>query len=450
MNRLCMGCMREYDDRYNTCPHCGYKRGTPAEHAYQMTPGTVIRNRYIIGKVLGVGGSGITYIAWDYTMARRVAIKEYLPSDFVTRSPGQTQVIAFSFESTQDFGKGIEQFIDEARRLAQFGSVSGVVQTFDCFIENGTSYFVMEYLEGMTLKAYLERYGNMTVEHALPVILQLASIMEVVHEHGVLHRDIAPDNIYVLNPDNPTRLRVKLLDFGAARYAPKGAGKGLPVILKPGYAPEEQYSSLGNQGEWTDVYALAATFYKMLTGKTPMDAMARSVNDELKKPSRLGVQIPAPVEHALMNALHVKAEDRTPSMRKFAEELLAEKNTLKRTAPRKKEEFSGRKWFQGAKGVGIAILAALWALMNVTFMDVQMIAGESQLDSGMARVPNVVNKDVAEAERILRREHLERIRYRNIYSDDVPEHVIFYQEIPQNAVVKKNTPLVVWVSRGVR
>ncbi len=450
MNRLCMGCMKEYDDRYNICPHCGYERGTPAEQVYHIAPGTVLHNRYIMGRVLGFGSFGVTYIGWDYTMERRVAIKEYLPSEFVTRTPGETQVVTFSGEQTQQFGEGLERFIDEARRLAQFGSVGGIVQIFDCFIENGTSYIVMEYLEGMTLKAYLEQYGNMTVEQALPVILQLASAMEAVHGHGILHRDIAPDNIYVLNPDEPDCLRVKLLDFGAARFVSTRHSKSLSVILKPGYAPEEQYRSRGDQGEWTDVYALAATFYKMLTGETPEDSMERSAKDELKKPSKLGVWIPPSVENALMNALHIKIEDRTQSMREFAEELLAEQIPLRKPTVEKKDKLHVSKWFLGAAGVGMAMLVAAGVLINARVIDVHLSAGESRLGFGMTRVPNVVNKEADEAELILKKERLDMVRDRAVYSDYVPENVICYQGIRENAAVKKNTPLVVWVSKGVQ
>ena len=188
----------------------------------------------------------------------------------------------------------------------------------DCFEANNTSYIVMEYLDGESLKEKIEREGKLSLDYSKDIILKIASAMKKVHKEGIIHRDIAPDNIYILKDGT-----VKILDFGAARYATTKHSKSLSVIIKPGYAPEEQYRSRGDQGTWTDVYALAATFYKMITGITPEDAMERSVNDKLKKPSKLGLNIPKPTETAIMNALNLRIEDRTKNMDEFEEELRA-------------------------------------------------------------------------------------------------------------------------------
>lgn len=145
MNRLCMGCMQEYDDKFEVCPHCGYAFNTPAKQSYHIPPGSVLEQRYIVGKVLGFGGFGVTYLGWDYLMERKVAIKEYLPSEFATRMPTQQKVTVYSGEKEEQFKEGLAKTLDEARRLAKFEAVPGIVQIYDCFEANGTSYIVMSF-----------------------------------------------------------------------------------------------------------------------------------------------------------------------------------------------------------------------------------------------------------------------------------------------------------------
>lgn len=448
MNRLCMGCMREYDDRFNVCPHCGYEFNTPPKQSYHIPPGSVLQQRYIVGRALGFGGFGITYIGWDYVMARKVAIKEYLPSEFATRMPTQLKVTVYSGEREEQYKEGLIKTMEEARRLAKFESVPGIVQIYDCFEENGTSYIVMEFLEGMSLKDYLAEKGNMTPEQALPVVLQIAAAMEAVHKTGILHRDIAPDNIYVLNPDEPDSLRVKLLDFGAARYATTKHSKSLSVIIKPGYAPEEQYRSRGDQGTWTDVYALAATFYKMLTGVTPEDAMERSVKDEVKKPSRMGIKISKPTETALMNAMHVKIQDRTQTMEEFSQELMAAEVKERAVTKDKQAVASIPKWFLAVAGVTLAVGAAAAVLMMTGVIKFRINSGASHLEKNMVRVPNVVNQDADVAETVLAEESLGMSRDKMVYSTEIPLNMVSYQEIKENTSVEKNTTIVVWISKG--
>ncbi|MCD8083701.1 MAG: PASTA domain-containing protein [Clostridiales bacterium] len=448
MNRLCMGCMKEYDDRFEVCPYCGYAFDTPAEQSYHIPPGTVLENKYIVGKVLGFGGFGITYVGWDYLMQRKVAIKEYLPGEFATRMPTQIPVTIYSGEKEEQYKEGLAKTIEEARRLARFESVPGIVQIYDCFEANNTSYIIMEFLEGMTLKDYLKQHGRMSPEQAIHVTKQIASAMESVHREGILHRDIAPDNIYVLNPDEPDDLRVKLLDFGAARYATTKHSKSLSVIIKPGYAPEEQYRSRGDQGTWTDVYALAATLYKMLTEVTPEDAMERSVKDELKKPSKMGVKLSKPTETALMNALHIKTQDRTQTMEDFLTELSAAE--VKERAVTKDKTDVGRIpiWIPILSGVVILAVAAGIVLMATGIIRFHMNTSTAHMEENMVRMPNVVNEDADEAETILADENLGMSRDRMEFSEEIPENLISYQEVPANSVVAQGTEVVVYISKG--
>ena len=448
MNRLCMGCMQEYDDRLDRCPHCGYAFNTPPKQSYHIAPGSILEGRYIVGKVLGFGGFGVTYLGWDYLMERKVAIKEYLPSEFATRMPTQQKVTVYSGDKEEQFKEGLRKTLDEARRLAKFETVPGIVQIYDCFEANGTSYIVMEFLEGVSLKEYLAEHGKMTAEQAIPVILQIASAMEEVHKAGILHRDIAPDNIYVLNPDEPDALQVKLLDFGAARYATTKHSKSLSVIIKPGYAPEEQYRSRGDQGTWTDVYALAATFYKMLTGVTPEDAMERSVKDEVKRPSKLGIKIGKPVETALMNAMNVKIQDRTQTMEDFSQELQAAEVKERKRTKDKTDVGSVPRWVFVAAGGAIVAVAVAAALMLTGVIQFRIRSDSATLEADIVRVPNVVNHLADEAETILEDHDLGMSRDKMVYSKEIPQDMVSYQELKENTAVEKYTTLVVWISMG--
>ncbi len=445
-----MGCMNMYDDQLDTCPYCGYQFDTPPELPFHLEPGSILEQRYVVGRALGFGGFSVTYIGYDFLMERKVAIKEYFPGEFATRMPNQKNVTVYSGDREEQFNEGLQKTLDEARRLARFESVPGIVQIYDCFEENGTSYIVMEYLEGMTLDSYIDEHGKMPVDQALSVTLQIAEAMQAVHKTEILHRNIAPDNIFVLNPDDPDHLQVKLFDFGAARYATTKHSKSLSVLIEEGYSPEEQYRSRGDQGPWTDVYALAATMYKMITGITPQGAMERSVKDELKKPSKLGVKISKPMETALMNALNVKIQDRTQTMQDFADELMAAEVKERKITKTRNDVGAIPRWVFGLAGGVIALVAVLAVLILTGIIPVGIGWGHSELESYMARVPNVVNQDADEAETLLAVEGLGMNRERAAYSEEVPANLISYQEIPAGSVVEKETPVMVWISLGER
>ena len=285
-----------------------------------LPPGTELNNRYVIESLLGHGGFGITYAAHDQTLNVRVAVKEYLPRQLATRGEGQTKVSVYSGEARQQYDYGLRKFMEEAQSVARFAHHPNVVSARDYFTANGTAYMVMEYVEGVTLKEYVaKKGGRISFEEAKGIMMPVMDALREVHQAGMLHRDISPDNIYIT-----TSAQVKILDFGAARYFAGEQSKSLSVILKPGYAPEEQYRSSGKQGSWTDVYAVGATIYKVLTGKTPADALDRKEEDTLEPPSRLGVSIPAPAEQALLQALSVNAGQRFQSMGEFQQALLGD------------------------------------------------------------------------------------------------------------------------------
>ena len=267
---------------------------------------------------LGHGGFGITYAAHDKILNVRVAIKEYLPRQLATRAEGRTQVSMFTGEARQQYDYGLRKFLEEAQSVARFAHHPNVVSARDYFEANGTAYMVMEYVEGVTLKEYLaKKGGRISFEEAKGIMMPVMDALREVHQAGMLHRDISPDNIYIT-----TTAQVKILDFGAARYFAGEQSKSLSVILKPGYAPEEQYRSNGKQGAWTDVYATAATLYRAITGQTPPEALDRMAEDTLAPPSRLGVNILPPAEQALLKALAVNAGQRFQSMGEFQQALM--------------------------------------------------------------------------------------------------------------------------------
>ncbi|MCI9590228.1 MAG: PASTA domain-containing protein [Lachnospiraceae bacterium] len=449
MKTRCMGCMEEFEDQFDICPYCGYVKGTPAREAYHIIPGTVLHERYIIGKVLGFGGFGITYLGYDRLLNMKVAIKEYMPSEFSTRMPTQTVVTVYSGEKEEQFQAGLKNIIEEAKRLAKFQNEPDIVHVFDCFQENNTAYIIMEYLEGETLKERLQKAGKLPLEEAMPIVLTVLMALQKVHKEGIIHRDVAPDNIYLLNDGG-----VKLCDFGASRYATTKYSKSLSVIIKPGYAPEEQYRSRGDQGPWTDVYALAATFYKMLTGVTPEDAMERKAKDNVKRPSKMGVQIPKNIETAIMNAMNVKIADRTQSAMEFEQELLAAEVKEREVTKDKDPGLSVPKWIlAGAGGIvaGMIVLAVLIGTgvikMNTSFFNI-----ESKINDGQVRVPNLINEYVDEAQTQCDEIGLQmRVADNKEYDKVIPADKILLQN-PSNKevqVMAKGGEIVVTICGGI-
>jgi len=306
------------------CPRCGYKEGSALESLLHLSPGTILDGKYLLGRALGQGGFGITYIAWDTTLNIKLAIKEYLPQQLATRIHGQSTVTVYKTSLSDQFIYGLSKFLEEARALARFIEHPNVVSVRDFFEANGTAYLVMNYLEGLTLEQYLAgRGGKITVDEALEIFVPVLDALKEVHSIGMLHRDISPDNLLV-----NTRGQVVLIDFGAARQAMGEKSRSLSVIMKAGYSPVEQYQSKGKQGPWTDIYALAATFYRSITAHKPPESVERITEDLLKPPSYYGIEMEAVKEEALIRALSVKAADRFKDVESFREKLISEETVV--------------------------------------------------------------------------------------------------------------------------
>ena len=403
MSQRCLGCMELFGDGVSVCPHCGHAVGTHAEEAIHMTPGTVLHNRYIIGRVLGYGGFGVTYIGWDKNLEQKVAIKEYLPSEFSTRTPGQSRVTIFEGDKNEQFRDGLEKFVEEAKHLAKFQNEPGIVKIFDGFEENETAYLVMEYLDGETLKSYLKRNRTIPEDKAVEMILPVLNSLQTVHEAGLLHRDIAPDNIFLTKNGD-----VKLIDFGASRYATTSHSRSLTVIIKPGYSPEEQYRSRSDQGPWTDVYAIAATLYKMITGKTPPDAMERRAKyenqnkDILEEPHKIDKRISINRENAILNAMNVRIEDRTQDIATFIKDLNADPPVKRVYGKIKKIDiYAWPLWLKILIPSMISVIFVVGALLLTGVIKLSNFTENIVIPEGVVAVPDVEGKQRDDAIRIL-------------------------------------------------
>lgn len=310
---LCYNCFAQRESPEGPCPYCGFDLEENAKKfPVALRAGTVLNDRYIVGRVLGQGGFGITYLAFDTQLQAKVAVKEYMPNEIATRIEGTTVSVAMETKA-DDFTYGAERFQEEARTLAKFighPNIAGVSSYFDA---NDTSYFVMDYIEGVSFKNYIANNGGrVSVEETLNVMIPVLRALTAVHAEGFIHRDVTPDNIYISKDGN-----VKLLDFGSARYSIGDKSKSLDVILKVGYAPKEQYIRRGRQGPYTDVYSCAACFYAALTGVLPPESLERLDQDELVPVSQAGIDIPDWLDRAILKGLAVQPEDRFQSAAEF-------------------------------------------------------------------------------------------------------------------------------------
>jgi len=274
----CYGCMQLHDGDF--CPHCGWPNDKNNE-PHQLPVGTVLRDQYVVGRVLGQGGFGITYLGWDRHLESAVCIKEYFPNHAVSRDcTVSTQVHCHTEQGAAAYRASKERFLREGKILAQFREIPEIVSIYGFFEENDTVYIVMEYIKGMDLAHYVyHKGGRLSADETFRILKPVMEALAQVHRAELVHRDIAPDNI-MLHP----RGGAKLLDFGAARMVEnadveRGLDRSTEAIVKHGFAPMEQYQTRGNLGPWTDVYAMCATVYYCLTGQIPPEATTRMMGE---------------------------------------------------------------------------------------------------------------------------------------------------------------------------
>lgn len=450
MSKRCLGCMELFGDEFQICPHCGYIVDTPAEEAIHIEPGALLHDRYIIGKVLGYGGFGVTYLGWDGKLEQKVAIKEYLPGEFSTRMPGQSQVTVFNGEKNEQFHDGLKKFVEEAKHLAKFKNESGIVKIFDSFEENDTAYIIMEYLDGETLTAYLKQVKTIPEDEAVAMMMPVMESLQIVHEEGLLHRDIAPDNIFLTKSGE-----VKLIDFGASRYATTSHSRSLTVIIKPGYSPEEQYRSRGDQGPHTDVYALSATLYKMITGKTPPDAMERRAKyetqnkDILEDPHKLTKGISKNRENAIMNALNVRIEDRTPDIPTFIKEINADPPAKRVYGKIKKIDlYSWPIWLKILVPAVLSLVIVFGVLLSTGIVDFSLFTEEIVIPEGVVTVPDVEGMYKDEAISAIEASQLLASTDGTFESEYIPAGKIVLQTPMGGSYMNKNSSVLLMVSSG--
>lgn len=330
----CPTCASPLKGFETTCPACGTSL-TPAVSP-NLPLQTRLAGRYVVDEVLGQGGFGITYRATDTALQRPVALKEFFPdgsSRQATRLVPPTSLGGLGFEEAR------KRFIDEARTLAQFAH-PGIVKVFDVFEENGTAYLVMELLQGETLGQRIARLGRLSEQEVLETAFKVAGALQIVHQAGLLHRDIKPDNLFLTDD------RVILIDFGAAREFAQGRTVAHTRMVTPGYAPLEQYASSAKLGPYTDIYALGATLFHALTGKAPPAATDRATGVALPTLPRGTSPV---LVNLLSRSLGMKVSERPATVQQLLDSLNSPTaasqpaSTPSRPTPRK----SRRGWARG-------------------------------------------------------------------------------------------------------
>ena len=314
---ICLDCFATLE-KSGVCPVCGSKDGEHTNPPPALAKRELLNNRYLLASVLGMGGFGVTYLAYDMAESKKVAVKEFFPKGYAVREAGETRVGIATPEAISSFNHWLKAFVEEARILLRIKSLHGVVKLEDFFQANNTAYIVTDYLEGESLRSYLTVRGHKIAwTEALNVLRPIAESLHISHESGVIHKDVSPENIQIVQ-----NKYVKLIDFGAAALYKRTSEEKPFMVLKAGYSPIELYKPLTYaQGPWTDVYQIGATLFNCVTGYIPAGATERMEHDLLPKPSALGIAMPEYVENAIMKALALRPEDRQQTMLELMQEL---------------------------------------------------------------------------------------------------------------------------------
>lgn len=281
---------------------------------------TKLQERYEILKVNGEGNFGITYIGWDCLLESKVAIKEFFPVSRVRRdvSKGETEVYVFQ---EKEYEQILEKYLEEARKLSKLNQIDGIVSIRDFFYANHTAYIVMDYIEGTSIRDYIQENGTVSEHEVKQMLKPIFSSLSKIHEQGIIHRDISADNIMITDDNH-----VILVDFGSARQINLDEDKSMTVMIKRGYSAPELYRSHGEQGPYTDVYAVCATIYYMLTGKSPDEAIDRILEDETESLVKMkGVRASKEFRRNVMKGISLKAKERFATMKELENALYTEK-----------------------------------------------------------------------------------------------------------------------------
>lgn len=396
--RICFACMREYNNTNNTCPYCGYVHGTPQEDEVMLAQGTVLQGKYLIGKAIGRGGFGITYVGYNLILKQKIAIKEFFPRGYADRK-GADRISVVSSSNEKIYEKSKKRFITEAQTLANFNAVSGIVSIYDCFEENGTAYIVMEYLEGMTLDTYKKTVDKMDFETVKRIASSVCDTLALIHSRGIIHRDISPDNIFYCNNGE-----IKLIDFGTVKQSFSSGSESSLIIVKHGYTPIEQYSDTGHITQQSDIYSLGATIYFLLTDIVIQAASGRICDDKVVPLAQIRKDVTENFSAAVMKAISINAADRFSSADEFKRammnydsstvymptELLSQPVVMQKDIKPEKAEESGKK---RKLIIPIAVLGIVLIIFAVVFLAGGKSKKDNKNDIG---VNNTESKDVSD------------------------------------------------------
>lgn len=314
--KLCFGCMMKTDYHNGICQRCGYNENVAVNAAF-LQPGLELAGRYIIGTALSMNGEGITYIALDKSVGCRVLVREYMPLNLCSRAENSPVLCVHSSKVPQ-YKVLMEEFMDLNKSLAQIREQVQINCVIDLFTANNTAYVVSEYVDGMRFVDFLkENAGELSWGQMSGMLPPFLTTLSILHNSGVLHRGISPETIYVNK-----KYELKLTDFSIS--AVRTADTELDCEIFSGYAAPEQYSASNRQGTWTDVYAVCAVLYRVLTGSMPTSAISRIENDNLIEPCLLNPNISRHVSDVIMRGLNLVSADRIQTITELVTQLFSE------------------------------------------------------------------------------------------------------------------------------
>ena len=301
--RLCYGCMTLVELKGGICPFCGYNNNQPSKDPNCLTPGTILRDRYLIGVPCSMNGEGISYLAYDHSVGCRVIVREYMPRHLCSRVEGNPAIRISSAHLAQ-YKTLMADFTELHRELARLRGQIQINDVTDLFSDYNTTYVVMEFPEGVRLVDYLKQNaGELTWSHLSTMLPRFLTTLSILHNAGIVHRAISPETIYITESET-----MMITGFGIASV--RTANTELECQIYGGYAAPEQYSANNRQGTWTDVYAVCAVIYRILTGCMPTTAISRMENDNLVAPGLLNPNVPEQVSLTVMAGLRIPSNDR--------------------------------------------------------------------------------------------------------------------------------------------
>jgi tRNA A-37 threonylcarbamoyl transferase component Bud32 len=432
---------------------------------YWLPKGEVLAKRYRIEDVVDEGGMGIVYLGFDTILQTKVSVKEYFPRKFAMRSYGETEIKVYKGQWEELYRSGLKKFIEEARIQTQFESMDSIVMVKDFFYANETAYMVMEYVEGESVKQYVERQGGMNPQEALELMRPILDSLSELHKNGLIHRDISPDNI-ILTENG----KGMLIDFGAARFSDSQENKTMTVFFKRGYSAEEQYVEKSEKGAYTDVYGVSATMYFMLTGIRPEESIRRLIRDTVVPLGKFReIKLDARKKRCIMKGMAVEGRKRYSSVEKMCQDLYGAEHHVNYHAAIPLLLVVGLLvgtagycgWHYEGKGVGSAVdMAGVNSAAQEDFSGMtltesavnELAASESAVTESVCKMINVVGVKKATAKKKLKKLNIGKmsIRIKWAYSSKYKKGLVTHQSISAGKKIRldEKCTVVLTVSKG--